>query len=129
MLSTDSKKQQHIQNTKSGNHDAINGAITYIKANLTGDLSLNAVAEYVNLSPIHFHNCFKSATGETLHEYVQKQRIKKASNLLITTDNTLTTIAYECGFSSQSYFSYAFKRETGLTPREYTAKVFERYDL
>lgn len=128
-LTNDSNKQLYKQNFPSGNYEAVNSAIGYIKKNLTGDLSLSAVAEYANLSPIHFHNCFKSATGETLHDYVQKQRIKRACNLLITTDSTITAIAYECGFSSQSYFSYAFKRETGLTPREYATKVFQRYNL
>ncbi len=129
MLNKDSKKQIYKQSFKPGNYETINSVIKYIKENLTYDLSLNAVAAYANLSPVHFHNCFKAATGEKLHEYVMKQRIKKASNLLITTDWTLTKISYECGFSSQSYFSYAFKKETGLTPREYAAKVFMRYDL
>ena len=41
---------------------------------------------------------------------------------------TLTEIAYECGFSSQSYFSYAFKRHTGMTPRAYAKKPVEVYD-
>ena len=63
----------------------------------------------------------------TIHEYVEEQRIKKAANMLITTDYTLAEIAYECGFSSQSYFSYAFKRKMNKTPREYAKEVFERY--
>ena len=50
-----------------------------------------------------------------------------AANLLITTDYTLTQIAYECGFSSQSYFSYAFKRKMKSTPREYARRMLERY--
>ena len=41
---------------------------------------------------------------------------------------TLTEIAYICGFSSQSYFSYAFKRHTGMTPRAYAKKLVEVYD-
>ena len=72
-----------------------------------------------NLSPIHFHNIFKVAVGSTLRDYLEEQRIKKAINLLTSTDYTLTKIAFECGFSSQSYFSYVFKRKMKVTPREY----------
>ena len=72
-----------------------------------------------NLSPIHFHNIFKVAVGSTLRDYIEEQRIKRATNLLLTTNFSLTQIAYECGFSSQSYFSYVFKRKMKVTPREY----------
>ena len=48
-------------------------------------------------------------------------------NMLIASDKTLTEIAYACGFSSQSYFSFAFKRKMKLTPREYAAKIAGQY--
>ena len=46
--------------------------------------------------------------------------------LLTTTDHSLTRIAYECGFSSQSYFSLVFKKRTGKTPGEYVKDIFSR---
>lgn len=128
LLDKDSKKQIHRDMLKNGNYEIIENVIKYIKENLTSDLSLNAVASYASLSPIHFHNCFKAATGKTLHEYVEEQRIKKAAGLLGSTDATLTEISYECGFSSQSYFSYAFKRKMKMTPREYAKEIYKRYD-
>ena len=128
LLDKDSKKQLYRNGLKSGNYEIIEDVIKYIKENLTSDLSLNAVASYASLSSIHFHNCFKAATGKTLHEYVEEQRIKKAAGLLVSTDLTLTEISYECGFSSQSYFSYAFKRKMKMTPREYAKEVYKRYD-
>ena len=128
LLDQDSKKQLYRDRLKSGNYEIIENVIKYIKENLTSDLSLNAVASYASLSSIHFHNCFKAATGKTLHEYVEEQRIKKAAGLLVSTDLTLTEISYECGFSSQSYFSYAFKRKMKMTPREYAKEVYKRYD-
>ena len=48
--------------------------------------------------------------------------------MLVTTNCTLAKIAYECGFSSQSYFSYAFKRKMCKTPRKYAKDVFKRYE-
>ena len=124
----DSEKLMHRARVKSSNYEAIEKVIKYVKTNLTADLSLETIAEYAGFSPIHFHNCFRTATGRTLREYVEEQRIKKAANMLVTTDRTLAQIAYECGFSSQSYFSYAFKRRMQMTPREYAQKIFERYE-
>lgn len=128
LLDRDSKKQFNRDKLKSGNYEIIENVIKYIKENLTSDLSLNTVASYASFSPIHFHNCFKTATGKTLHEYVEEQRIKQAAGLLISTDLTLTDISYKCGFSSQSYFSYAFKRKMKMTPREYVKEIYKRYD-
>ncbi len=107
----------------------IEKTITYIDEHLTEDLSLEALAKLNSLSAIHFHNTFKSATGKTLRNYVEEQRIKKAINLLYTTNYNLTRIAYECGFSSQSYFSFAFKRKMNCTPREYIKKLYHKYEL
>ena len=128
LLDKNSKKQLYMDKLKSGNYETIENVIKYIKENLTSDLSLNAVASYASLSPIHFHNCFKAATGKTLHEYVEEQRIKKSAGLLVSTDLHLTDISNECGFSSQSYFSFAFKRRMGMTPREYEKEIYKRYD-
>lgn len=114
--------------SKANNSETIKSVISYIKENLTADLSLERMAQYSSFSPIHFHNCFKASTGKTLREYVEEQRLKKAVNLLISTDLNLSKIAYECGFSSQSYFSYAFKKRMGTTPRAYAKKAFERYN-
>lgn len=128
LLSKDSRNLFRREGIKSSNYKAIEKVISFIKENLTSDLSLETMASYAGFSPIHFHNCFKASTGKTLREYVEEQRIKKAANMLVTTDSKLTEIAYECGFSSQSYFSYAFKRKMHLTPREYAKEVFARYE-
>jgi AraC-like DNA-binding protein len=127
-LQKDSKSSAARENIKESNYKAVSKAIKYINNNLSIDLSLEAVANFVGFSPIHFHNVFKASTERTLREYVEEQRIRKAENMLLTTDFTLAKIAYECGFSSQSYFNYAFKRKTGKTPRAYAKETFERYE-
>lgn len=126
-LVKDAGRQERRDSAKHNNDAVIEKVIKYIKENLTADLSLETLSAYAGFSAIHFHNCFKSSTGKTLHEYVEEQRIKKAANMLIATNYTLTKIAYECGFSSQSYFSFAFKRRMGVTPRVYAKEVLERY--
>lgn len=127
-LIRDSKKRSLHKLIKKNNYKAIENTINYIKENPAADLSLETIASKAGFSPIHFHNVFKASTGKTLREYVEEQRIKKAANMLITTDHTLSEIAYECGFSSQSYFSYAFKHKTGKTPRKYAKEIYERYE-
>lgn len=107
----------------------IEAAVKYIKENLTEDLTLEKVAKQVALSPIHFHNSFRTAVGKTLREYVEEQRIKKAIHLLMSTEYSLTEIAFACGFSSQSYFSYVFKRRMRKTPREYIRELYDKYEL
>lgn len=112
-----------------GQDSAADKAIRYIGEHLTEDLSLETVARAISLSPVYFHNAFKAATGKTLHNYIEEQRIKKAIHLLQTTDASLTKIAYACGFSSQSYFSFVFKRRMGQTPRSYIRESYGRYEL
>ena len=129
MLARDSRRQNSRVGEGYSNREVIEKVIRYIKSNLDSDLSLEAVSAYANLSTIHFHNCFKSATGRTLHDYVEEKRIKRAMDLLLTTDMTLTEIAFACGFSSQSYFSYVFKRRMKMTPREYAKTINSRYDI
>lgn len=127
-ISKDTSKR--ISSQKSiANHLIIENALTYIKDNLTEDLSLEIIAEQMSLSPIYFHTLFKASVGKTLRDYVEEQRIKKAINLLQTTDYSLTKIAFECGFSSQSYFSYVFKRRMKQTPRKYIQEIYGKYNV
>lgn len=104
-------------------------AIDYIRNNLSADLSLENISKSVAMSPIHFHNRFKAATGKTLRTFVEDERLKEAINLMLTTDMTLTEIAFACGFSSQSYFSYAFKRKMRTTPRKYVQALNSNYEI
>lgn len=113
---------------KQNNSKAIENTLKYIDENLTEPLSLEMLSERANFSPIYFHKLFRASTGDTLHEYVEKKRINKAVELLISTEMMLTEIAYECGFSSQSYFSYVFKKRMKLAPRAYAKKIALKYE-
>ena len=120
----------NISNESKGNNTfAIEAILRYIKEHLNEDLSLENLSKEFSISPIYFHNSFKKAVGSTLHGYVEEQRIKKAITLLTATHLTLTRIAFECGFTSQSYFSFVFKRHTGKTPRQYTQELYKLYEL
>lgn len=116
-----------VHNLKGSNRQAIEDTIAYIIKNPTADLRLEALAKKAKFTPVYFHKLFKASTGKNLREFVEHQRIKKSVELLISSDMTLAEISYECGFSSQSYFSYAFKRNMSLTPREYVKKLLCEY--
>ena len=120
--------EESVFSGKSANKEMIESVVDFVKNNLTSDLSLEAMSKYTSFSPIHFHNCFKRATGKTLCQFVEEQRIQKAISLLLGTDLTLSEVAYECGFSSQSYFNYAFKKKMGFPPREYARRLHNKYD-
>ncbi len=127
MIDRDTEKIGNNSSKKSSRDLLMEQAMEFIDANFTSSICLEDIAKNVSLSPIHFHNRFRNATGKTPHDYVLERRIKKAENLLVTANLSVSQIAYECGFSSPAYFTYAFKRQKGMTPREYTKKIYERY--
>lgn len=94
-------------------------AMIYIESDLTGDLSLNAVAERNNISPGYLSSLFKKETGQTFTTYVNGRRIAMAKHLLKTTRLQIQTIAQHCGILDFHYFCRLFKNVTGKTPTEY----------
>ena len=96
----------------------------YIDKNYANqNTTLTSVADYVCLSPNHFSTIFSQECNTTFIEYLTNVRIEKARQLIKNTDMKGYDIAYECGFSDPHYFSYIFKKNTGLTPREYKASI------
>lgn len=126
MLST--QTQKYAFEPKAHNGAAIEGIIQYIEMHLTEELSLSKLAALASFSPVHFHNCFKRSTGKTLRAYVEERRIRRAAGLLVSTDRNLAQIAQDCGFSSQSYFSFVFRRTMNETPREYALRMHREYE-
>lgn len=95
----------------------VNRAIDYVVTNLTGDLSLEAVARAACFSPFHFHRVFKALIGETLAQFVRRQRLERALQVMSARpDRSLTDVALDCGFASSSDFSRGFKQHFGVPP-------------
>lgn len=86
------------------------------------DICLHSVAEEVNVSPNHFSAVFSQECGFSFIEYLTGVRIEVAKKLLKTSDLKALDIAYEVGFNDPHYFSFIFKKITGLTPIEYRNK-------
>jgi len=105
------KYEQYSQN--------ISSACTFMVNNLHKHITLSDISKAAALSPSHFHNVFKATNKLTPTEYLIRLRVSMAKNLLRNSDMPLSEIAIRCGFDSQSYFNYVFKRETGTTPKKY----------
>lgn len=97
----------------------IQKALAYIDADLSGDLSLHTLASIQGISNSYLSALFKKETGQTITDYVNQKRVKRASHLLGTTRLQIQTIAQHCGISDVNYFSKIFKKYTGMTPKEY----------
>ena len=87
------------------------------------NISLNEVAAQVNHSPSHFSTVFSQEAGTTFKQYLTEVRIKKARELLRTTNARSYEIACQVGYTDPHYFSYVFRKNTGLTPTDFRAQT------
>ena len=91
----------------------------YMDAHLDQDISLNDLARIVGLSPHHFSDAFKTSTGQSPYRYLIENRIRRAKELLLGTQRSITEIALEVGFASHSHFTDQFRKRTKTTPMRY----------
>lgn len=97
--------------------------VDYVEANLDQPLVLDQIAGEAKLSTFHFARMFRVSFGIPPHRYVDQRRIHRACQLLRDPAKSLATIAFSCGYSSQSHFTRAFKTRTGATPGEWRAAL------
>jgi AraC-like DNA-binding protein len=94
----------------------------FVLSNLERKLSLNEIARHLHLSKEHLCRVFKEETGMTIGEYIQREKIHHAKNLLRNNTLNIKEIAYRLDYSSASQFNRQFKKISGLTPTEYRGK-------
>ena len=95
------------------------GAAHYISRHYMNALTTQEVADAVGFSPNYLSRKFRKAAGVGLHEYLVFIRLHHAAMELVSTPDSITEIAFRCGFSDSNYFKDAFKKKYGVTPREY----------
>jgi AraC family transcriptional regulator len=91
----------------------------YIEAHLDGDLTLGALAREAGVSPLYLPRAFKTAVGQSPHQYVLARRIERAKDLLRNAELTVADVSVATGFSSQSHLSDWFARAVGIPPAAY----------
>jgi len=98
----------------------INRVIDYIEKHLNEEITLDKIAQVACFSPFHFHRIFSTLINETINAFIQRKRIEKAAQHLKNEEyNSISEIAYNCGFSSAAHFSRTFRKYFGLTAKEY----------
>ncbi len=107
----ESKKQQR---------DLLVQAIGFIDKHYQDEtISLDKVAQKVNISPNYFSAMFSQEVGQTFIEYLTGKRIAEAKRMLRHTEMRSSEIAFAVGFRDSHYFSFVFKKVSGCTPSEY----------
>ena len=94
-------------------------AVDYIYQNLHDDLTLKKVADHLHLNSSYLSKIFSAEMNETVKAFILKAKVNTAENILIFSDYSISEITQSLGFSSQSAFSTAFKKITGMSPLRY----------
>ena len=93
--------------------------LAYIEEHLAEDITVADLANVSCLSIFHFTRAFAAAMGVPPHRYVSRRRLESAKAMIVTGRTSLSEIAHDCRFSSQSSFTRAFRRAMSMTPAEY----------
>ncbi len=91
----------------------------FIDENYQKQIQLDDIAEYCGYSRYHLSHLFRDSSGFTVFSYLLEVRMKKAKELLLSTDMSIKEISCEIGFSDQNYFSNVFKKQTGFSPMDF----------
>jgi signal transduction histidine kinase/ligand-binding sensor domain-containing protein/CheY-like chemotaxis protein/AraC-like DNA-binding protein len=115
---TDGKPQSN------GDEKFIERVMSIIEANISNpDFGVEMLCHDIGMSSTHLYRKLKSITHFSANEIIKKYRIKKASLLLRSKEGNISEIMYNVGFSNLSYFSKCFKKEYGLSPKDYQQQV------
>lgn len=122
-------RKDAVSSSRSEQSSAVFKAERYIDDNFTEKITLADLAEYVHLSPSYFQRLFSKVNGISPREYITEKRLKYAIDLILTSDLDMLEVAMSCGFNSQSYFNYCFKKKIGISPIKFREKEYEKYNI
>ncbi|MBU2083576.1 MAG: AraC family transcriptional regulator [Alphaproteobacteria bacterium] len=91
----------------------------YIRENLHTSITLEELARVAGLSRFHFIRAFKTSFGTTPHQFLIRQRVTRATELLVHSTLSLLEIAEAAGFTSQPQFTSSFQKATGMPPGKF----------
>ncbi len=91
----------------------------YVQQHFAEKMGLKEMARAANLSPNYFLTVFKGLTGKTPNRYITAVRLNEAKKRLVNTVDGMECIAEQCGFDTQGYMCYVFKKELKISPKAY----------
>ena len=107
----------------------IRKCIDHIYEDLNADLSVKGLAKLTKLNGSYLSKLFKQETGKTIKAYVTAAKMDTAQNMLKYSDLSYFEISTSLGYSSQSAFTYAFRKFTGVTPKKYHEKYYVNFNM
>ena len=111
----DSLKQFHL--------GTVENARAYIFENFSNNISLQQLSQHCLVSPFHFSRIFKTIMNISPHQYLAEVRLNHAKVLLSTTDQSVTNVAFACGFNSVEHFATAYRPRFTINPSTYRKLV------
>ncbi|CAG7633549.1 AraC family transcriptional regulator [Paenibacillus allorhizosphaerae] len=111
--------------SQSDSIDKLMDTIRFIDANLSKEITLEELSQIAHFHPNYLIRVFKRHLGMPPHRYIHERRIKKAEQLLASTEMTVNEVAQTLGFNDVSYFSASFKKTSGVSPSEYRNLLFK----
>lgn len=105
------------------NLDTLKQMISFVHTQYSERITLESIAAAGGVSRSRCCQIFKKYIGSSPNDYVTSFRLEKAAELLRSTDQMITEIAFFCGFNSASYFSEVFNRQKGCTPTQYRKHI------
>lgn len=103
-------------------YDIVLKAAKYIEENLTNEITLEDIINYIDFSKFHFLRIFKAVSGYTINYYIRRRRMTEAAKLLTETDMRIIDIAIFYCYNSQEAFTRAFREVFNVTPNYYRSK-------
>ncbi|MFC5472156.1 helix-turn-helix domain-containing protein [Cohnella suwonensis] len=97
--------------------------LTYIEEHLLDQLTREDIAHYVHFHPSYLSRFFRKKTGWSLSEYIVRQRIEYAKEMLEQSELRISHIMSQLGYDNLSHFTRSFKKVTGYTPLQYRKKI------
>jgi len=114
---------ESIQNDKNSNEPPWINSLKEILHEDHENLSLQYLSNQLGVHPSHLSRAVPKYLSTTLGDYIRQQKIKKAVNLIIDSNQSFLDIAFNCGFSDQSHFIRTFRAYMGVTPNQYKTKI------
>jgi len=112
----DSKNSESVPLKKM---ERLRSVLDFVSTNYMKKITLEDAARSANFSPYHFSRIFKKYTGQTFFEYLESYRINYATYLLVSTEESITDIAFQCGYSNLKTFNRQFRKIEGNSPSNY----------
>lgn len=100
-------------------NDMVDVLVDYMREHYEENISRNTLADLVHFCPEYVGKAFKKQMGISINDYLNKLRINKAKNMLVSTNYKIIDIALMVGFENMPYFSSVFKKYEGISPAEY----------